>query len=430
MIFIKTFFALSLLFVSFLTLNANPKLEPGQISAGSGYDSIVPLHWSQHDGGTISSYKLYRKEAGEDFQLIEDLLSYRLHYIDTTVEADTEYFYKINAIINSTEIEGLNIATAIPNGLGHELNIPSTDISIPTIDGQFSAGEWDDALCIDITNYSTVWGNNPESNTTAYLKFSDNNLYIAIVDSNDITIDDNDQIMVSFDFNNNNNWTSTDHDGKFNLVYFDGNYPNSYNELNGVYPSISFGNYHFNLEFVDFSIGEDNCVVYETRIDMIDEFNEIFAHDLTDNSFGLHIQVNSKDTNGNSSVTGMYPQNSIWSAPITFSNTSIAGFTNIENDNDEWLMINGELKQNYPNPFNPITKISYQLAVSSKLLTEIVVYNAMGQMVWSSPVTRYGISPVMGFILFDGSAFNSGIYYYSLIIDGKKIDTKSMILIK
>ena len=109
-----------------------------------------------------------------------------------------------------------------------------------------------------------------------------------------------------------------------------------------------------------------------------------------------------------------------------FNNNRITGI----NDNYELAITNYELKQNYPNPFNPVTKINYKLGITNYKLAEIVVYNTMGQMVWSSPVTRYGILPVTGSIIFNGSKFNSGIYYYSLIIDGKKIDTKSMLLMK
>ena len=90
---------------------------------------------------------------------------------------------------------------------------------------------------------------------------------------------------------------------------------------------------------------------------------------------------------------------------------------------------NYELGQNYPNPFNPHTRINYELQITDYELAEIVVYNATGQKVWSSPVTRYG-SPVTDFILFDGSSFNSGIYYYSLVVDGKQLFTKKMVLIK
>ena len=98
---------------------------------------------------------------------------------------------------------------------------------------------------------------------------------------------------------------------------------------------------------------------------------------------------------------------------------------------------NCKLEQNYPNPFNPTTQINYELGgtlvtngLANYELAEIVVYNVMGQKVWSSPVMRYGITPVTGSVLFNGSKFNSGIYYYSLVIDGKKIDTKAMLLIK
>ena len=98
------------------------------------------------------------------------------------------------------------------------------------------------------------------------------------------------------------------------------------------------------------------------------------------------------------------------------------------NDNDELLMVNGELKQNYPNPFNPTTIINYEFSIMNYKTAEIVVYNAMGQNIWSSGNLPFTIhhSP----LIFDGSKFNSGIYYYSLIVDGKKMDTKSMILIK
>jgi len=98
-------------------------------------------------------------------------------------------------------------------------------------------------------------------------------------------------------------------------------------------------------------------------------------------------------------------------------------------DNYELQITNYELKQNYPNPFNPVTRIRFQLAVSSEQLAEIVVYNSAGQQVWFSQLTAHS-SQLTGSILFDGSKFNSGIYYYSLVIDGKKMDTKSMVLIK
>ncbi len=88
------------------------------------------------------------------------------------------------------------------------------------------------------------------------------------------------------------------------------------------------------------------------------------------------------------------------------------------------------LKQNYPNPFNPTTEIRYQLPVNGEQLAEIVVHNSAGQQVWSKNLSTDHSSPITDHCTFDGSKFNSGIYYYSLVVDGKKIDTKSMVLIK
>ena len=97
--------------------------------------------------------------------------------------------------------------------------------------------------------------------------------------------------------------------------------------------------------------------------------------------------------------------------------------------NNELLIMNYELKQNFPNPFNPVTRINYELRITNYELVEIIVYNSAGQQVWSSPITQNALR-VTDFILFDGSSFNSGIYYYSLIVDGKRMSTKSMVLLK
>ena len=103
---------------------------------------------------------------------------------------------------------------------------------------------------------------------------------------------------------------------------------------------------------------------------------------------------------------------------------------------DQLSIANYQLEQNYPNPFNPVTKINYELGgtlvtngITNYELAEIVVYNSAGQHVWSSQLTAHS-SQLTGSVLFNGSAFNSGVYYYSLIVDGKRLSTKSMVLIK
>ena len=84
------------------------------------------------------------------------------------------------------------------------------------------------------------------------------------------------------------------------------------------------------------------------------------------------------------------------------------------------------LSQNYPNPFNPNTIINYQLSMFN--FVSIKVYDVLGNQVASlvnenKPAGRYEVE-------FDGSDFPSGIYFYSLSINGNVIDTKRMVLLK
>ncbi len=107
-----------------------------------------------------------------------------------------------------------------------------------------------------------------------------------------------------------------------------------------------------------------------------------------------------------------------------------ANSVDIEN-NYELQITNYELKQNYPNPFNPITKINYELRITNYELAEITVHNSAGQIVGVYPCCRpASATNNHGSIQFDGSKFNSGVYYYSLVVDGKKLNTKAMLLIK
>lgn len=89
------------------------------------------------------------------------------------------------------------------------------------------------------------------------------------------------------------------------------------------------------------------------------------------------------------------------------------------------------LFQNYPNPFNPITRINYNLSNMNYELVEVVVYNNIGQQVWQQSLVEASFSnSAVGYVEFDGSKFNSGIYYYSLVLNGNKIESRKMILTK
>lgn len=90
------------------------------------------------------------------------------------------------------------------------------------------------------------------------------------------------------------------------------------------------------------------------------------------------------------------------------------------------------LENNYPNPFNPNTNIVYSIPLGNKqgkanYNVTLVVYDILGREITvlvneKQNSGRYSIS-------FNGSNLTSGIYYYSLLVDSKRL-TKSMVLLK
>jgi len=84
-----------------------------------------------------------------------------------------------------------------------------------------------------------------------------------------------------------------------------------------------------------------------------------------------------------------------------------------------------KLFQNYPNPFNPESKIKMQIAKLSNV--KLIVYNALGQEV--ETLIDKQLAPGTYKVVFDGSNFPSGIYFYQLTTD-RFTDTKTMILLK
>jgi photosystem II stability/assembly factor-like uncharacterized protein len=87
---------------------------------------------------------------------------------------------------------------------------------------------------------------------------------------------------------------------------------------------------------------------------------------------------------------------------------------------------NYQLFQNYPNPFNPITHINFSLPKKSNVKIEI--YNLIGEII--DELVNYELEAGTYSTEWDGTNFSSGMYFYSLVADGKLIDTKKMILIK
>ncbi len=101
---------------------------------------------------------------------------------------------------------------------------------------------------------------------------------------------------------------------------------------------------------------------------------------------------------------------------------AIGGYEESELENEDALSI-PMLKQNNPNPFTENTVIEYSLPETVQT-ANIYIYDMNGAQIMQIPVTERGLSSVT----VNGGHLNAGMYLYSLIADGKVIDTKRMIL--
>ena len=92
-------------------------------------------------------------------------------------------------------------------------------------------------------------------------------------------------------------------------------------------------------------------------------------------------------------------------------------------NSDEIKIDSSILFQNVPNPFSQMTRIQFIIAKSSKH-ADLLLFNMQGVLLKSfSDLDKSTTELVV-----NGSEFNPGMYLYSLIVDGKEIGTKRMIL--
>ncbi len=84
------------------------------------------------------------------------------------------------------------------------------------------------------------------------------------------------------------------------------------------------------------------------------------------------------------------------------------------------------LYQNYPNPFNSMTNVKFQML--NKGYAVLKVFDIAGREI--TTLINGKKSQGNYEVKFDGNDLSSGIYFYSLFVDGIRVDTKKAVLIK
>jgi hypothetical protein len=94
----------------------------------------------------------------------------------------------------------------------------------------------------------------------------------------------------------------------------------------------------------------------------------------------------------------------------------------------EDIVATNSLHQNYPNPFNPSTTISFEHNSSKTERVQIEIYNLKGQKVDQLIINNEELR--IGEAVWNAEKFSSGIYLYKLIVNGKDLASRKMLLLK
>lgn len=97
----------------------------------------------------------------------------------------------------------------------------------------------------------------------------------------------------------------------------------------------------------------------------------------------------------------------------------------VVNNKDNFLPTELKLYQNYPNPFNPITNIAFEIPGGGYVI--IKIYDVLGKEIDLHKL--YYSSSGKHAIVFNGSNYSSGVYFYQIQYK-RMIETKKMLLIK
>jgi hypothetical protein len=107
---------------------------------------------------------------------------------------------------------------------------------------------------------------------------------------------------------------------------------------------------------------------------------------------------------------------------VIFGDTSLTQIIGVSSS----IPDKSELYQNYPNPFNPSTNIKYKTS-NNKFIT-IKIFDILGKEITTLVNEKKNAGEYE--VEFDGSNMPSGMYFYCLLINGLRVDTKRMVMIK
>ncbi len=173
-------------------------------------------------------------------------------------------------------------------------------------------------------------------------------------------------------------------------------------------------------------VNEEGNPVANTSVFAVNHLGEVWSYARTDEdgNYSINNLVSGNYSTFATKVFYESDNNFVNVSGTTTNDFEIGSVALSIDDNNNSEISNFDLG-NYPNPFNPETSINFSIKNNAKV--NLTVFNSKGEMV--KEVINTNLTSGSHRLHFDGSSFNSGVYYYTLSVDDKKV-TKKMVLIK
>ncbi len=324
------------------------KAIPINVVAGTQFNSIVPLTWdapNSNPGDTVSFYNIYRADSSSGpYSLIGSCdpavrnYSDNEDYIDNTVTNFNYYYYVLTAVYTDAEESGYSSEVySFPRPLESPFDasqmLPINYVNTtPTIDGiitpdewlNFFSNEWSISIPIDIRHPGVA------SSITTYIGNDSSKLYIGLVDSNDVSDLDVNELIIYIDDDNDGQWDNDAPytEGKFIITIDNGVVTRRiFRPIHGNYPeSIIFDDAildpsEFNVEY---SLS-DGYMQYEVAIDL----DDLYLNAAPGDTIGVRIENWSSDLPSNiyyQEIAGTLRYGSIRFAPETFTKVVLGDY--------------------------------------------------------------------------------------------------------
>lgn len=194
-------------------MGITPK-RPNYVTAGSGYDGMVPLTWEPWFAQSArTQYRILRTESLSQAPTVIATVDpsarpypdRMLDFIDHTAENGHTYYYGVENVVAGSS--GPYYTTATSSEPGHVIRSAWCGVE-PSLDGMLSPGEWEDAARVRLENPDAMHG------VWLYVKNTGGVLYAAVDDSNDMALEPATSFSLFFDLDHNGKWDDASPSGE------------------------------------------------------------------------------------------------------------------------------------------------------------------------------------------------------------------------